>query len=108
MKVKTKIFKQLDSVKVLLYSFSDCKYCALVKKFLIEHKIQAQIIDLDKLTHQQSQDSVDILAEITDLWEPPYLFIDGTQVNGYVGLVEGWKDGWIQKLLKKIGVSFTL
>ena len=66
LKVKNRIFKQLDSEYVLLYSKSTCKYCAYAKKFFIDHHIEVTIVELDLMDGREGEMANDILAEITD------------------------------------------
>ena len=87
-----------------------CEFCWSVKNFLSEMSIEYNSIDLDSVKYQKDNLGVNlrpVLAEKSGAKTIPQIFIGGELVGGATDVFDGWKDGSLQKLLKKNNVSFN-
>lgn len=69
--------------KIHLYALSTCGWCKRAKRFLEEHKVDAQITDVDLLEGEEKEEARAEVAKHNPRRSYPTLVIDDQVIVGY-------------------------
>lgn len=69
--------------KIHLYTLSTCGWCKRTKRFLEEHKVDAQITDVDLLEGEEKEEARAEVAKHNPRRSYPTLVIDDQVIVGY-------------------------
>ena len=69
--------------KIHLYTLSTCGWCKRAKRFLEEHKVDAQITDVDLLEGEEKEEARAEVAKHNPRRSYPTLVIDDQVIVGY-------------------------
>jgi len=79
-----KVQGKIKQHKVFLYTLSTCGWCKLTKKYLKEHDVDHEYVDVDLADWKEREAAQDdILARGGDLSFPCIIVDDKTLINGF-------------------------
>ena len=93
---------------VVMFSLEWCEFCWAVRKLLGRIGIAFRSVDLDSVALQKGDLGTQVRAVLkarTGAPTIPQIWIGGTHVGGATDLFEAMRDGRMQRLLAKAGVS---
>ncbi len=83
---------------IKLFSLSTCSHCKAVKDLLARHSVDAEVIDVDRLTGDRRKAVIDTVKDYNERVSFPTIVI-GSEV------IVGYKADRIEKALRETGVS---
>lgn len=95
---------------VVLFALEWCEFCWSVRKLFKKLSIPYRSVDLDSVEYQEGQRGRkirDVLAARTGMKTIPQIFIGGEFVGGCTDFFDAWKDGSVQSMLDRHGVSYA-
>lgn len=66
-----------------LYALSTCPYCRMTKRYLDDHGITYELIEVDQLEGDEKQQAIDRVKELSGGTSFPVLVADGEVVVGF-------------------------
>lgn len=103
-KWKEQVKRDIEDIKVLVYSKSYCPYCLNTKKVLETMQVGAKVYELDQISEGQEIQSA--LIDLTKQRTFPNIFISGVHIGGNSDLMDGLKSGKIQKLFEDNKITY--
>jgi glutaredoxin len=68
---------------IRLYALSTCPYCRMTKRYLDEHSIAYDMIEVDTLEGDEKQQAIDTVKELSGGTSFPVIVADGQVVVGF-------------------------
>ncbi len=68
---------------VKVYALSTCPYCHQARAFLDEHAVPYDVVEVDKLTGQVRQDTIDEVKRLSGGTSFPVVVVDGEVLVGF-------------------------
>jgi cysteine synthase A len=99
----------VDEEPVVLFALEWCEFCWSVRKLFRQLGVDYRSVDLDSVEYQQDDRGGKIRAVLADrIGSPtiPQIFIGGIHMGGATDLFDAMRDGSMQVLFKKRGISF--
>lgn len=66
-----------------LYALSTCPYCRMTKRYLDDHGITYELVEVDRLEGDEKQQTIDRVKELSGGTSFPVLVADGEVVVGF-------------------------
>ena len=70
-------------MSVMVYALSTCPYCKMTKKFLTEHDVAYDSVDVDQLEGEERESTIAKVRELSGGTSFPVLDVDGQVVVGF-------------------------
>lgn len=70
-------------MSIRLYALSTCPYCRMTKKYLDEHEVTYEHVEVDTLEGDEKQQAIDAVKELSGGTSFPVLVADGEVVVGF-------------------------
>jgi cysteine synthase A len=99
----------LGKEPVVMFALEWCEFCWSVRKLFTKLGIAYRSVDVDSVEFQKEDLGGRIrgvLAERTGAKTLPQIFVGGEHIGGATDTFDGWRNGSLQKLLEKSGVSY--
>jgi glutaredoxin-like protein NrdH len=71
------------SRNILIYTLSTCSHCKQVKKFLDQHDIEYENVEIDSLKGEERAEVIEKIKEVNPSVTVPVLIIDNTVIIGH-------------------------
>lgn len=68
---------------IRLYALSTCPYCRMTKRYLDDHGVTYDLVEVDLLEGDEKQTTIDKVKELSGGTSFPVLVIDGQVVVGF-------------------------
>jgi len=94
---------------VVMFALEWCEFCWAVRKMFARFGIPYVSVDLDSVEYQKDNRGGKIRAALTaktSVATIPQIFVGGELVGGSTDVLDAWKQGKLQKLLKQARVKF--
>jgi cysteine synthase A len=94
---------------VVMFALEWCEFCWAVRKMFARFGIPYLSVDLDSVEYQKDNRGGKIRAALiakTSVATIPQIFVGGELVGGSTDVLDAWKQGKLQKLLKQARVKF--
>jgi len=94
---------------VVMFALEWCEFCWAVRKMFARFGIPYVSVDLDSVEYQKDNRGGKIRAALvakTSMATIPQIFVGGELVGGSTDVLDAWKQGKLQKLLKQARVKF--
>ncbi len=94
---------------VVMFALEWCEFCWVARKLLARIGVDYRSVDLDSVEFQKDDRGGDIrraLIAKTGMKTIPQIFIGGKLVGGSTDLLDAWKQGKAQAMLKESSVAF--
>jgi cysteine synthase len=94
---------------VVMFALEWCEFCWSVRRMFSRLGVRYRSVDLDSVAYQEEGRGGNIRAALTartSVATIPQIFIGGQFVGGCTDLMDGWKQGRIQKMLEASGVEY--
>ncbi|MBI1246097.1 MAG: pyridoxal-phosphate dependent enzyme [Alphaproteobacteria bacterium] len=95
---------------VVMFALEWCEFCWAARKLFTRAGVKYRSVDLDSFEYQKDDRGGDIRRALyakTGMKTIPQIFIGGKLVGGSTDLLEAWKQGKAQDMLKEKSVAFT-
>jgi glutaredoxin len=70
-------------MSVMVYALSTCPYCKLAKKFLTEHEVAYDFVDVDLLEGEERESTISTVRDLSGGTSFPVIDVDGQVVVGF-------------------------
>ncbi len=70
-------------MNVTLYALSTCPYCRMAKRYLDDHSITYDLIEVDTLEGDEKQKVIDTVKEVSGGTSFPVIVADGQVIVGF-------------------------
>mmetsp|Transcript_30500 Transcript_30500/g.30156 ORF Transcript_30500/g.30156 Transcript_30500/m.30156 type:complete len:95 (+) Transcript_30500:85-369(+) len=87
-----------------MFSTTYCPYCKRAKSLLERMRVTPHILELNN--HPKGNEYWQALKEITNQETVPNIFIGGVHIGGYSELLQGVRQGTVQKHFMRIGLDY--
>jgi len=94
---------------VVLFALEWCEFCWSVRRLLADRRIAYRDITLDSVELQEGQRGGRIRAALIDRTSfktIPQLFVGGEFIGGCTEVLNAWKEGRLQRIMKEHGIPF--
>jgi cysteine synthase A len=94
---------------VVMFALEWCEFCWAARKLFARHQIPYRSIDLDSVPYQKDNWGGEIRAALTahtSCTTIPQVFVAGEFVGGATDALTAWKEGRLQQILARAGVSY--
>jgi len=68
---------------IRLYALTTCPYCRMTKRYLDDHSISYEIVEVDLLEGEERQHTIDEVKQVSGGTSFPVLVADGEVVVGF-------------------------
>ncbi len=68
---------------VFIYALSTCPYCRMTKKYLTENNVPYEFVDVDLLTGEEKQSTVDEVKALSGGTSFPVIKVDDEVIVGF-------------------------
>jgi len=94
---------------VVMFALEWCEFCWAVRKMFARFNIPYLSVDLDSVEYQKDDRGGKIRAALiakTSMATIPQIFVGGELIGGSTDVLDAWKQGRLQKLLKQARVKY--
>jgi cysteine synthase A len=94
---------------VVMFALEWCEFCWSVRKMFAHYRIPYRSIDLDSVEYQQDDRGGKVRAALTTLTGVatiPQIFVGGELIGGCTEVLDAMKEGRLQRLLERSGVTY--
>jgi cysteine synthase A len=94
---------------VVMFALEWCEFCWSVRKMFAHYRIPYRSVDLDSVEYQQDDRGGKVrtaLTTLTGVATIPQIFVGGELIGGCTEVLDAMKEGRLQRLLERSGVTY--